>query len=123
PPWMPERSRELYFVSLKNVSLTARLNISRACFLRVSASSGLRINREFGKPVNEQRTLDDSFLSRGEAVQLGAISRKANSPPRITARRGIRPFENDTSRLHIAVSAVLDGPLNDFRNPNLDRCG
>jgi hypothetical protein len=29
--------------------------------------------------------------------------------------RGIRSFENDTSRPHIAVSAALDAPLNDLR--------
>src|SRR5690348_5294816 len=45
----------------------------------------------------------------------------AATPPRGDARRGIRFFQNDTSKPHIVVSAVLDAPLNDFRKANLDR--
>src|SRR5262245_25081817 len=47
----------------------------------------------------------------------------AATPPRGDARRGIRSFQNETPQPHIAVSAALDAPLNNFRNPNLDRCG
>src|SRR5262249_47840060 len=39
----------------------------------------------------------------------------AATPPRGGGRRGIRSFENDTSRPHIAVSVALDAPLNDLR--------
>src|SRR5262247_4735980 len=46
----------------------------------------------------------------------------AATPPRGDARRGIRSFRNETPQLHIAVSAALDAPLNDFCNANLDRC-
>src|SRR5215470_12111394 len=48
--------------------------------------------------------------------------RDAATPPRGDARRGIRPFQNDTSQPHIVVLSALDELLNDFRNPNLDRC-
>jgi hypothetical protein len=47
----------------------------------------------------------------------------AATPPRGDARRGIRLFQNDTSKPHILVSTVLDAPLTDFRKANLDRRG
>jgi hypothetical protein len=46
----------------------------------------------------------------------------AATPPRGDARRGLRFFQNDTSKPPIVVSALLDAPLNDFRKANLDIC-
>src|SRR5262245_40901210 len=45
-------------------------------------------------------------------------------PPLLTAMRGgeFALFKNETPQPHIAVSTALDAPLNDFRNPDLDRC-
>jgi hypothetical protein len=60
--------------------------------------------------------------SQGTVVQLGPIFKKAKSPPRITARRGLRFSQNDTSKPQMVVSAALDAPLKDFRKANLDRC-
>src|SRR5215831_13339761 len=59
---------------------------------------------------------------RPQLSKLGAIFGKANSPPRGDARRGIRSFENDSSRPHIAVSAALDAPwLHSAAAPRLIR--
>ena len=41
----------------------------------------------------------------------------------VWARRiPLQNAQNDTSKPQMVVSAALDAPLNDFRNPNLDRC-
>src|SRR5262245_2343169 len=46
----------------------------------------------------------------------------AATPTRCDAKSGIRSLQHDTSQQSIAVSAALYAPLNDFLNPNLDRC-
>src|SRR5262245_9720271 len=45
-------------------------------------------------------------------------------PPLLAVMRGgeLALFKMRPPKPHIAVSAALDAPLNDFCNPNLDRC-
>jgi hypothetical protein len=68
------------------------------------------------------------FRSKDKEHLPGGVDKEASrhflgdaaTPPRGDARRGLRFFQNDTSKPPIVVSAVLDAPLNDFRKVNLD---
>src|SRR5262245_52897395 len=71
-----------------------------------------------GVPIDGTRNTTPAASTR----RLRAIF-LVTSPPLLAVMRGgeYRSFQSDTSQPHIAVSAALDRPLNDFRKHNLDR--